>query len=140
MTLVVASVLLAGCGFSPFGCTVAGCESGVGFTLDRDLVTGTEYRVLACADDRCAEGTLHVGPDSDGTDGPLALVVGTDVADSIFYRLDGSELASEHHVSVTVHADDGELLVEWEGSAEFVRTQPNGPLCQPTCWLAEVTL
>jgi hypothetical protein len=139
LSILLAAVLLGGCGFSPFGCTDAGCESGVQFTLDRDLVTGTEYRVIACVDDRCAEGALEVGPDSDGTDGPLSLVVGTD-ADTVFYRLDELQLSGTHRVSLTVHAADGELLVEWEGTAEFERVQPNGPLCEPTCWLAEVTV
>lgn len=134
LALLVASLLLGGCGFAPFGCTAAGCESGVLFTLERDLVTGSEYRVVACVDERCAEGGLQVGPDADGTDGPLSLVVGTDVADTIFYRLD----EGGHRISLTVHAADGELLVEWEGTAEFGRTQPNGPWCEPTCWLAEV--
>jgi hypothetical protein len=140
LSILVASVLLGGCGFSPFGCTEAGCETGVLFTLERDLVTGTEYRVVACVDDRCAEGALEVGPDSDGTDGALSLVVGTDVADSIFYRLDERRPEGEHRISLTVHAADGELLVDWEGTAEFERVQPNGPWCEPTCWLAEVTV
>ena len=140
LALLVASVLLGGCGFSPFGCTAAGCETGVLFTLDRNLVTGTVYRVVACVDDRCAEGALEVGPDSDGTDATLSLVVGTDVADSIFYRLDERRPSGEHHISLTVQAADGELVVDWEGTAQFELNQPNGPWCEPTCWLAEVTV
>lgn len=135
--LAVAAVLLVGGGCSPFGCTDAGCESGVLFTLD-GLGFDTEYRVTACVDDRCVDGTLGVGDGEDGTDGPLSLVIGTD-ADSVFYRLD-RHLAGTRTASLTVHTADGELLVEWEGTTEFARIQPNGPLCEPTCWLAEATV
>ncbi len=132
------SLALAGCGLlPPIACTDAGCESGVRFTLDDDLVTGTEYRVVACVDDQCVEGTLEVGPDSDGTDGPLSLVVGAD-SDTVFYRLDERQVSGTHAVSLTVRTADGELLAGWEGTAEFVRMQPNGPNCEPTCWLADV--
>ena len=137
--LAVALVLvLGGCGFSPFGCTDAGCESGALFTLEHDLLMDTEYRVVACVDDRCAEGVLEVGPNADGSDGPLSVVIGD--TDTVFYRLDELQLSGRHRVSLTVHAADGELLVEWDGTAEFRRTQPNGPWCEPTCWLAEVTV
>lgn len=137
LPILIASVLLGGCGFSPFGCTDAGCESGVRFTLNRDLVTGTEYRVIACAGDRCAEGTLQVGPGADGIDGPLSLAIGTG-ADTIFYRFDEHRPSGVQRVSLTVHAADGELLVDTEVDAEFQRVQPNGPWCEPTCWLAQV--
>ena len=91
-------------------------------------------------DDRCAEGGLQVGPDADGTDGQLSLVIGTDVADSIFYRLDERRPSGEHRISLTVHAADGALRVGWVGTAESERVQPNGAWCEPTCWLAEVTV
>lgn len=134
----MAVVLLGGSGCSPFGCTDAGCESGVLFTLDRNLVLDTVYRVEVCVEDRCVEGDLQVGSGADGTDGPLSLVIGA-FEDSVFYRLGERQVRGTHDVSLTVHAADGELLVEWEGTAEFNRTQPNGPFCEPTCWLAEVT-
>lgn len=114
-----------------------GCESGVLFTLD-GLSLDTEYSVAACVDDRCADGALQVGSGADGTDGPLALVIGAH-ADTVFYRLD-QHPPGTRTASLTVRTADGEPLVEWEGTAEFVRTQPNGPLCEPTCWLAEVTV
>lgn len=137
MGLAVTALLLVGGGCSPFGCTAADCESGVLFTLD-GLGFDTEYRVTACVDDRCVDGVLGVGGGADGTDGPLSLVIGTD-ADSVFYRLD-RHLAGTRTAGLTVRTADGELLVEWQGTAEFVRTQPNGPLCGPTCWVAEVTV
>lgn len=126
----------------PIASTAAGCESGVRFTLDQDLVAETEYRVTACVDDRCAERTLEVPPPDDGpftgvTDGPIGLFVDTD---SIFYSLDQLELSGKHRVTLTVQGADGELLAEWGGTPEFERTQPNGPNCEPTCWLAEVTI
>ena len=133
----MAFLLLSGGGCSPFGCTTEGCASGVLFTLD-GLSLDTEYRVAVCVDDRCAEGALLVGGGADGTDGPLALVIGDD-ADTVFYRLD-QHLAGTRTASLAVRTAGGELLVEWEGTAEFVRTQPNGPLCEPTCWLAEITV
>ena len=131
-------LLLAGGGCSPFGCTAAGCESGVLFTLDRNLATDTEYRVAACVADRCVDGALQVGGGADGTDGALSLVIGGDFG-TVFYRLD-QHLAGTRTASLTVRTADGELLVDWEGLAEFVRTQPNGPLCEPTCWRAEITV
>ena len=136
LTILAALVLLGGCGFSPIGCTQAGCESGVRFTLAQDLLAETEYQVVACVDDRCAEGVLEVGPNTDGSDGPLSLAIGD--TDTVFYSLGQLELNGEHQVALRVQAADGELLAEWEGLAEFERTQPNGPMCEPTCWLAEV--
>ncbi|HSI99309.1 MAG TPA: hypothetical protein VLA59_02865 [Patescibacteria group bacterium] len=130
--------LLFSGGCSPFGCTDAGCESGVQFTLD-GLNIDTEYRVTACVDDRCADGTLQVGGGADGTDGPLWLGIGAG-ADTVFYRLGELPLSGEHRATLAVRTAGGELLVQWEGTAEFVRTQPNGPLCEPTCWLAEITV
>lgn len=91
---------------------------------------------MACVDDRCAEGVLEVGPNSDGSDGPLSLVIGD--TDTIFYSLEQAQPPGEQRVSLTVHDADGDLVAEWEGNAEFERTQPNGPMCEPTCWLAEV--
>lgn len=137
LAIPIAILTLAGTACSPFGCTDAGCESGVVFTLDRNLVMDTEYRVEACVDDRCVDGVLQVGNGADGTDGPLSLVIGVD-QDSVFYRLDDAQVRGTHDVSLTVHGADGELLVDWEGSAEFTRSQPNGPFCEPTCWLAEI--
>jgi hypothetical protein len=137
LALPVGALLLAGSGCSPFGCTDAGCESGVLFTLDRNLVLEAEYRVEACVDDRCVEGVLQVGGGEDGADGPLALTIGA-YEDTVLYRLGESPVRGSHDVSLTVHGKDGELLVDWEGTAEFERTQPNGPLCEPTCWLAEI--
>jgi hypothetical protein len=137
LAVPVAVLLLGGSGCSPFGCTDAGCESGVRFALDRNLVMDAKYRVVACVDDECAEGVLQVGNGADGTDRALALVIGAE-QDTIFYRLGESQVRGTHDVSLTVHAADGELLVAWEGTAEFQRMQPNGPLCDPTCWLAEV--
>ena len=134
------SLALAGCGLLPIACTDAGCESGVRFSLDQDLVAETEYRVVACVDDECAEGVLEVPPPDDGpftgvSDGPISLFVDTD---SVFYSLDQLQLPGAHHVSLTVHGPGDELLAEWEGTPEFERTLPNGPNCEPTCWLAEV--
>jgi hypothetical protein len=133
----MAFLLLSGGGCSPFGCTAEGCESGVLFTLD-GLGFDTQYRVRACVDDRCVDGALQVGGSADGTDGALSLVIGVH-SDTVFYRMD-QHLAGTRSASLTVRAADGELLAEWEGTVEFVRTQPNGPFCEPTCWLAEITV
>jgi len=134
--LIAAFLLLSGCGFFPVMCTAVGCESGVLFTLEQDLLAETEYQVTACVDDRCAEGVLEVGPNADGLDGPLSLVIGD--TDTVFYDLGEFELHGEHHVTLRVLTADDELVVEWAGTAAFERSQPNGPSCEPTCWLAEV--
>jgi hypothetical protein len=32
----------------------------------------------------------------------------------------------------------GEVIAEFDGEAEFEQTQPNGPGCEPVCWLAAI--
>lgn len=123
-------------------CTDIGCESGVTFTLTRDLVTEEAYEVEACVGDLCRTATLEVpAPD----DGPFAgvqegaLGLNTD-ADSVSLRLPEGDWSGTHRVSLLVRDSGGEVVAETERDADFERMQPNGPDCPPTCWRAEVAV
>ena len=144
---IAAALLLVACdalGVPPLGqprpCTGIGCESGVRFNLDVDLVAEVAYEVTACVDDICDEGILEVPPPADGpftgtSDGALSVATDTD---SIFYSLGSLDASGRHRVSVTVRSESGDMLAEFDGEAEFERTQPNGPGCEPVCWLAAI--
>ncbi len=144
---IAAVLLLVACdalGVPPIGgersCTLIGCGSAVGFNLDVDLVAEVAYEVTACVDDLCDEGILEVPPPADGpftgaSDGALAIATDTD---SIFYSLGDLDASGRHRVSITVRSESGEVNAEFDGEAEFERTQPNGPGCEPVCWLAAV--
>ncbi len=42
--------------------------------------------------------------------------------------------------TLTVRTSDGRTLVGENGRSTMRRVQPNGPSCEPTCWLGEVTV
>ncbi|MGH2401859.1 MAG: hypothetical protein ACRDE6_04045 [Candidatus Limnocylindria bacterium] len=142
-------LLLVACdalGVPPLGepriCTQVGCESGVHFKLDVDLVAEVAYEVSACVDDICDEGILEVPPPADGpftgtSDGALTIATDTD---SISYSLGDLDASGRHRVSITVRSESGDVIAEFDGEAEFERTQPNGPGCEPVCWLAEIAV
>ena len=139
----VALLILSGCGVGPIPreCTAVGCDSGVEFRLDADLVAETEYRIAVCVDDRCAERSMEVPPPADGpftgtSSGPIRLDVDRNV---VFYSLEDTDLSGRHRVSLTVQGPLGELH-SWEGIAEFDRSQPNGPMCEPVCWFARIAV
>lgn len=146
---IPAVLLLMACdalGVPPLGepraCTGIGCESGVRFNLGVDLVAEVAYEVTACVDDLCGEGILEVPPPADGpftgtSDGALTIATDTD---SIFYSLGDLDASGRHRVSIKVRSESGDVVAEFEGEAEFERTQPNGPGCEPVCWLAEIPL
>ncbi|HEX7197046.1 MAG TPA: hypothetical protein VF364_09480, partial [Candidatus Limnocylindria bacterium] len=116
---IAAALLLVACdalGVPPLGqprpCTGIGCESGVRFNLDVDLVAEVAYEVTACVDDICDEGILEVPPPADGpftgtSDGALTIATDTD---SIFYSLGSLDASGRHRVSVTVRSESGDTL------------------------------
>ena len=142
LTGLVSLLLLSGCGILPGErvCTLRGCESGVGFSLDADLVAETPYKISVCVADLCADGILEVPPPTDGpftgtANGPIRLAIDTD---TIFYSLGRMDVSGEHRVTLTVRGADAQLLAEWDGTPDFEPEQPNGPDCGPPCWLARV--
>ncbi len=98
------------------------------------------YGVIACVDDLCDQGILEVPPPADGpftglSDGALAIAAETD---PIFYSLGDLDASGGHSVSTTVPSGSGDVIAEFAGEAQFEGTQPNGPGCEPGCWVAEI--
>ncbi|HET7685297.1 MAG TPA: hypothetical protein VFM19_02705 [Candidatus Limnocylindria bacterium] len=120
-------------------CTMIGCENGVTFVLDVDLLAETAYDVEACFDGRCERQVLRVPPPTDGPFTGITLGnVGLDTgADTIRLRLGEGSFEGSHEVSVKVLLD-GATLVDARATTELTPTRPNGPECEPLCWGAEV--
>lgn len=133
---VLVGGLLTGC-----GCTQAGCESQVIFHLTADLRNGVAYDVEACLDDDCSTATIEVpvvGGDEPFTgleEGGILLL--TD-SDEIHLTLPEGDYGGAHRVSLDVRTSDGDVVVTVDEQTDFERYRPNGPLCEPVCWLAEV--
>ena len=126
---------------SPRMCTLIGCDSAVIFHVPVDLEVDIAYDVEACVDDVCEREVLRVplpddGPFTGTTQGSISLFIDTD---TITYTLGDRELPGDHHARLTVWRD-GDPIVEDVRDVEFARTQPNGPGCEPVCWIADVIL
>lgn len=115
---------LSGCSaFTPHGCTVIGADPGVTVTL-----AGTGWMVPltveVCAAESCSS-TPAV----------------TSTADPLFVRHAGLTSGRPTDVVVTVRAQDDTILApatRFRVSAHEFR--PNGPGCEPTVWVASVTV
>lgn len=141
--LLVLIAPVAGCNLLdlvPRGCTAAGCESAVVFDLEADLQAEVSYQITACFDGRCEEGVLTVPPPADGpfTGTSLgALSIDTD-SDSVTLALGEGDFAGDHAVQLTVRTASGDVIARSDEVVEFQPNQPNGPGCEPICWLARV--
>jgi hypothetical protein len=114
-------------------CTLIGCESQVIFEIDYDIRPGSEYAVEACVDGECERAQIRVSDRGVGT--VANLHVSAD--DVVALVLHGDDYSGSHAVALTVESpDQGTIIVEEE--VEFERTQPNGPRCEPVCWIATI--
>jgi hypothetical protein len=99
--------------------TEIGCESGVFVQIEKSPpeLRGAEVLRL-CVDGHCGEGRGRVG---------LGSGIGMSVQDP-----------SEREVLVKVafRDDSRQVLASASTRAQLVRTQPNGPDCEPTCFRA----
>lgn len=120
-------------------CTMIGCENGVTFRVDVDLLPEVAYDVEACFDGRCERQVLRVPPPTDGPfTGASAGNLSIDtLADTIRLRIGEGSFEGSHEVRIVI-LEAGEPLVEATVTAELTATQPNGPGCEPVCWGAEV--
>jgi hypothetical protein len=114
-------------------CTLIGCESQVVFEIDYDIMPGSEYAVEACVDGECERAQIRV---SDRGVGRVANLTAS-ADDVVALVLHGDDYSGSHAVALTVESpDQGTIIVEEE--VEFERTQPNGPRCEPVCWIATI--
>jgi len=139
--VLAAIVLLTACGAplpsdSPTDeilCTLIGCESQVVFEIDYDIMSGSEYAVEACVDGECERAQIRV---SDRGVGKVANLIAS-ADDVVALVLQGDDYSGSHAVALTVESpEQGTIIVEEE--VEFERTQPNGPRCEPVCWIATI--
>ena len=115
---------LSGCGaFTPHGCTAIGADPGVTVTLAGNGWT-VPLTVEVCVTDNCSSSPAV-----------------TSTAHAIFIRNTGLTSRKPTDVVITVRAEDGTILAPPTHSIvspnEF---QPNGPGCEPTVWVAAVTV
>ena len=116
-------------------CTLIGCESQVIIEIDYDLRPGREYSVEACVGGECERALIRV-PRGNGV-ATIGNLVVSPVDDVVTLLLHGDDYSGSHAVSLLVESSvQGSILVEEE--VEFERTQPNGPGCEPVCWIATV--
>lgn len=120
--LVAAAVImsvLAACGNSGGGCGFVGAVNGVTVTIERGVVpAGSPATVTACADGRCTTQTYIRAMSKLG------------------FRI-SSVSSGVVTVSVTISAG-GRPLFSGRTTTTTVKSQPNGPNCPPTAWLAGV--
>lgn len=126
--------LLAGC-----GCTLIGCNNRLSFNPGIDLLPEVAYRVEACFDDRCGQGSLQAtGPpvDQAGLRGNLSLWADADRAD---FTLGEGDFGGSHRVTFSLRDARGEVLAAFAETIELTKSEPNGGWpCGPTCWSADL--
>lgn len=141
--LVTASVAVVGC--STKTCTTAGCSDLVSARLAlgrpaNELRGGT---VRFCVDGECTTSMID---DADAAASALQCAGGrvqcligptTNDLDVSFERRAGVAKMGEV-VEVTVLAPTGETVTSRKGTVDYVRTEPNGPECEPTCLHGEL--
>ncbi|MBF4768345.1 hypothetical protein ISU10_11260 [Nocardioides agariphilus] len=123
--LVVAALVgLAGCGGDDTFCNQIGAVSGVGFVFSEVVAAhpGEVLRVEACVEDTCEtrrateqrpHNGMRVAPDLLQDTSPVP-------------------------VTLTVSTTDGDIVYQGRLTVQPVKSQPNGPDCPPTEWVADV--
>ena len=132
--LVVTLVGLTACSTSQPErfCTVAGCQTGVGFDLFPlldDIDNAVPIDVRTCVREVCAVHRL----DWDTAGGRHT------IGASLFRGAPLTEVGRVP-VAVTVTGADGAVILTDTGSVPIQRNQPNGPTCPPTCFGGDVTV
>ncbi len=124
-------------------CTEAGCGSGMTFHVTSELKEGQPYLVEACVNEMCRSGTLEVAEDREPAALPVTEVGGLGLdtgANTIYLTLPADrDWNGTHATTLTVRTADGRLLIGEDGESTMTRIQPNGPNCEPTCWIGEVS-
>lgn len=124
--------LLAGC-----ACTQEGCDNRIRFNPGVDLEPSIPYEVEACLDGSCQHAILTAGDDGRAAVvGALSLWADGDYID---LALGDGDLDGPHAIAFSVTDEAGRSLATQERQVELTRTQPNGALCPPTCWSAELS-
>ena len=126
------AVLLSAC-----ACTQIGCANRVEFHLATDLVAGSEYAIETCIDGACREANLIVQAEVDRMTGADGIEMWVD-DDRIVLALEGEDLDGNREATLVVRDDANRVVSEFSGSASFIRSNPNGALCGPTCWHAVI--
>lgn len=120
---------------NPFGyCTLMGCESYLTIDTGVVVIEYTTYRVQACLDGECWEGTT-VANDSRDDDSGIQLESGG----SISLYLAGEDRSTTSTISVVIWAD-GEEILRHQGEVVFEVHRPNGRWCEPTCYFGHVVI
>ncbi len=123
---------------SACACTQIGCANQIRFHPAVDLAVETPYEVTACLDAVCASATLIASdPDDGAIVDRLSLWAG---ADEVVFDLGDGDLSGARQLTFTIQDRNGVALAEFEDTVELGSTQPNGPMCGPTCWGAEIAL
>lgn len=141
LPVVVGASVLPSCE----SCTDVGCGSGVTFHLGYDLQRDRTYVWEACVDTHCWPATLrHSGTDESVSRsdplGRLEMVVDDDILGLTLPEDENWD--GEHTVTLRMdwHEDGRRERIRFESTVEFEAFHPNGPRCEPTCWVAEVTV
>jgi hypothetical protein len=137
VTALTAGALLAlsGC------CTRAGCEDRVTWELPASfpgLAPSDTVRVRACFDSACTEGPLTGeagGQLWSSADGRVLLFLPSQVSFSI-----GSTVPRSGLATLELSRNGRALVTDSRQVTLSEASQPNGPLCPPTCFGARVRL
>jgi len=119
-TAVVVVALMGGC--SSTACTAIGAESGVSVDISGQG-RGEPITATACVEGHCSDTSVQEA------DGPIFIA--------------NSKVTSEEptRVTVTVRRQSGAVLVpSRETTVTPKRVQPNGPDCDPTAYVATVSV
>jgi hypothetical protein len=143
----VCALLLPSCSTSS-SCTLLACQSGAHFQSGiRFSGTGDQLTLDVCKNNVCARGTATGAPAcavsgvdlsatcgvSLGSGGNATLTVDIPAA-----SLDDVKDGDVYRIRVT-RASTNETLVDVTRTAAYRTSQPNGPGCDPTCKLADVS-
>ncbi len=114
------------------------------FRLTSELQEGHSYLVEACVDDYCRSQTLEVSPDREPAALPVTEVgvLGIDTgANTVYLTLPADrDWRGTRSTVLTVRTTDDRTVVNHAAESIMTRVQPNGPSCDPTCWVGEVTV
>ena len=131
LLLVVTTLALPACSLksTSTACTAVGCSSGA--FVDLAAFTGANRAVteaIVCIDDHC-ETHSATAP---GATAPIALARASAI----------TPLTEEATVTVkvTLKGADGRVLASDSTRTRLRKNQPNGPTCEPTCYVARLRI
>jgi hypothetical protein len=136
LALLIGVLGLSGCGSGKYqgACSLVGCSSGVGIEIRRlPKELPRARKIDVCVAGQCTHDTVYETGKPEGKYVPQAFL-------GVSGKASGLHGLGPYPVSVTVYDRHGAVLLRASDSVVMERYSPNGVVCGPTCFIAELRL